>query len=788
MHPSNLRRRLARLLGVLVLLVGLAGVFVRVAPTTTWAVPVRAGDTLDGWTVDDVRRTPFEVRVELSRGDVHRAVRWVDWSNTERPILARVGHVTLVADDPTASTLPDTLIRPMVAAITARQDSWPAPPPFVAPKTVKIPVRAQVESALAEGVIVAWLAAMVGLAPELAGWLGGVGAGAWSALVAMIVAQVGFVRWMGIGGVWHSNQHGFDRIADVEQGTPPAVAALGLLHGHGYYALFQPLFSMFGGRVSVFTLSQGVTAVGLVALFAWLFGLWGKARPALLGVAFAASLPIVLRLSASEDMYVPTVAWTCFALALVEAWLRTGSMAALALAVPPSVLAMQTRAELLLLLPVWVLLGAAVRRPDRLRAALTDGRAWAIVVTAVGLLTPRLLEIVASPPPSDLRRTALDPMADPRLVLLAALALVLVAAHPWPRARWETLLPSSGTRRALGAVGLLALVGGVAAYALALRAQGGPLQRTWQLHAAFDPSLVAPWVGALVALGAGISARTSPRRVVALGLSLLIALWIYLPQVDCLSTFVRTGLSTVPLLAALAAPALDAIVARLGGMAGSFVVGGLLASGVVYERPWMTARDAKAAYWDLVEAIRARVPEGTTVVWLADADAPAAATHLSIKPDRARLEHHLGPAWETASLTAWRAGQVDPKARVVFARTPDCGRVLLSARGSLGLAGDREVRWRYLDVSRLATTARITVDGVGPEWIDPACAAALEQAGPPLWSVVPDARNAGSIFETAVGADRTVGLYPVSTAPRAPEGSPAPVGGVAPPPLAPSDR
>ena len=267
MHPSNLRRRLARLLGVVVLLGGLAGRFVRHAPPTTWSVPVRVGDTFDGWSVEDVRRTPFEVRVELSQGAVHRAVRWVDGSSATRPTLGHVGRVTLLADDPSAAPLPDAVIQPMIAAIAARQAAWPAPPAFVAPRTVKIPARAQLESVLAEGVIVAWGAAMVASAPELVAWLGGVSAGAWSALAALLVAQVGLVRWLGIGGAWHSNQHGFDRIADVEQGTPPAVAALGLLHGHGYYALFQPLYGLFGGRVSVFTLSQGVTAVGLVALF-----------------------------------------------------------------------------------------------------------------------------------------------------------------------------------------------------------------------------------------------------------------------------------------------------------------------------------------------------------------------------------------------------------------------------------------------------------------------------------------------------------------------------------------
>lgn len=750
---TTARRLLPLLLAVGVLLAGAFAIVVRHAPATTWALPVQVGPIGDGATIRSVRRSEVEVRYEVgTRHDTH-PVRIVDrWHPDPAPGIATAG--TRVIADPRVD--PDA-VAAIVAAIRDREAAWPRPPPFVRALGTQASPAQEREAVTLEVVVVAWCAGMVATAPA---WAAGVPLWAWCALLALLAARVGVTEALGVPGVWHSNQHGLDRVADVVANTPPGRANLGLLHGYGYYVVFQPLYRLFDGAVDVFRLAVGVTSLALVAAFLWLRALWASDRTALLGAAVLAASPVLLRIGATESMYVPAMAWTLAALWLFELHLRTDEGRWLVLGLGAAVVAAQTRAELMALVPAWLVLSMLLRRPSWLRTAWRRPVVVLAVPMAGVLFLPRLLEVLATPPPDDLRRTAADPLADPRLFVLDLVAALGVLALPWVRRGvvegWRRLrLPSTPWVGLATAVGL-----GAVAYGAWVWPNGGPELRTWQIHAAFDPALEAPWVGVLVVVGAWIGARRDPGVVAWAALAWAGAMWVYLPQYDCLSTFVRTSLSTWPLLAALAAPALDAVVGR-GRALGVAAVALLLVGDVVWGVPFLTARYPKQIQADLVDVVRRTVPEGDIVVWLAEADAPDDARARGLRVSRAHLDHWLGPAWTVRPLRDWVDGVLPPDRDVWFVRTADCQRVLLDPRGDAALAGRDTVRWRYLDTSDLTTAPRIAVDGLPSDWIDPWCGAALEASTEVVAMPLGD-RVAGSIYEALVGAPAVVGLYRLS--------------------------
>lgn len=726
----------ARGLAAVVLVVGLVALAVRWLPPTTWAVPVAPGDHLGAWTVVEVRRTPTEARVSLRADDDRRAVvRLVDRRNGVHAAERVTRRVRVVAE----SGADDGVLDAVAAPVAAWEARWPRPPRFVAAAGVVEAPRHAAETATLHVVVLVGLVAWTAALPRVLALVGG-GWGALAVASAVVALQAALVLGLGVPGVWHSNLHGLDRIADVERLTPPGAAALGRLHGHGYYVVLQPLYALAEGHVGVFGLALGVASVALVALFGWIRVGWGGTREAGLGVLWLATFPPWLKIAGSEDMYVPAVAALALALLAFEGFLKRDDARWLALAAPPALLAMHTRAELLVLVPLALGLAWGLRRPATLVRAWRRPAIVGIVVLAGLACVPRALGILADPPPAELQRAASDPLRDPRLVVLGLLGLAGLASTRAGR----VVVAAVGRGRVVAVV-----VIAVGAYLGWLVGVGGPEERTWQLHPGVDPRLAAPWalVPCLFALPRMV--RLTPARLAWVLLVGAVTTWVYLPQLDCLSTFVRTGATVLPLLAMLAGVG----AARVPGAAAWGLAVLLGAGGVAWATPWLVSRSPKQLTGDLVAAARSTLPPGAVVVApgpedLADLPAEARAPRL-------RVQHVLGPDVRVVSIAAWSRGEVQGPAW--FLRTADCHHVALARDGTAWL-GDVRGAWRYLDSSTLDTGARVALAGFDDVEVDPACARVLAQAEPvvtwrlPTW-------NDGSVAETLVGLDPAIGLY-----------------------------
>ena len=422
-------------------------------------------------------------------------------------------------------------------------------------------------------------------------------------------------------------------------------AALSMLHGAGFYAVYQPLHDL-GGWFGLMPgtdgpdvpwISAGLTLATLGLVFGWVRRLWDDEGAGLWAVALLAGWPLVLRLGVTESMYVPAVFFAVASLSAFERYLRGEARVDLLLGLSAALVAVQTRAELMLLLPLWVGLQVVLRRPSWVARGVRDPWVWLGLAGALLGLLPRLHSLWANPPPESLQRAGGSWLDDPRLPLLVLAAVGLVWGVPAVRRRVQ-----GAARVWLGR----GVVVGLGALAVALVVHWiptqGPTERTWVAHALFHGEITAPWWLAVAAVALGSSLRAEDGRPAALGLGILAAWWLYLPQYDSFSTFVRTGLSTAPLLAAFAAP-------RLAERGAGWAIGWAVA-GTLWGLPFLSTVWPKQAQHQVAEVARGlAVAEGLPVVALTWEDLEEDLRAPPFHASRLRIAHHLGPRVDVVS-------------------------------------------------------------------------------------------------------------------------------------------
>ena len=167
-----------------------------------------------------------------------------------------------------------------------------------------------------------WLCLSVATASRW--WPRGVERRTWLGLAGLVGVAVAAWSSVVVWGAWHANLHGLDRLADVRWGTPMPAAALSLLHGAGFYAVYQPLHDL-GGWLGLMPgtdgpdvpwISAGLTLATLGLVFGWVRRLWDDEGAGLWAVALLAGWPLVLRLGVTESMYVPAVFFAVASLSL----------------------------------------------------------------------------------------------------------------------------------------------------------------------------------------------------------------------------------------------------------------------------------------------------------------------------------------------------------------------------------------------------------------------------------------------------------------------------------------
>lgn len=752
-------RRLRSVVAALIVLVGLALIGVRELPTSWWAVPLSPGPLADGVLLVELRRGPGHLHLTFEADGQRSSLRLTHRGTTAAPpALATAGRYRLDVPEG-AVPAPPAAVDAVAARVAAWESQVPRPPAFVqapghVPSTLQRLERSLLDLWLLVGLAV-WLPGLPGLLRRT-----GLTLGTGAALLVLSFGPVAGAWWMGWGGVWHANQHGYDRMSDLLHGLPAWSANLGLLHGHGYYTVMSPLVG--GGPDPGRDVTLVAALVGGVAVALWgtalrlLTGSWSRALAA--SLVWGASA-LWLRVGPSEAMYVPAAAALGAVAVATELLVLRAGVSALVLLLPPLVLAMQTRADLLALAPAWVLTRLLVAAPGVVLELARRPGAWALAVGAALTLLPRLHSLLNVDHPGDSGRPLLDPSRDPRSVLLGIVALLGIVLIPWVRER----LPGRGpTARWLGAV-----VGAIAAcgWAIWRRSQPDGYAPSPQLHVMLDPALTAPWL-VVAALVGVLVIRRDPGLAATVLLSVAGPLLVYLGRYDCLSTYAATGVATAPWLGLLVAEGIDGVMPRVPPSLRAAALVALVGGGVVWSASWLALHFPKQQEWTLVQET-ARLPAGSTVVWLAASDAPDDTKRRGYHTQRLDLARHVGDRLQVASIDAWARGEVSGEAWLLI--TTDCFRPLLRAGSPrTALVGEVEVPWRYLKTPIASTGRRIAVDDLPSDrpWIDPRCALARSRAGAPRASVSLTHATSGSIYEEVVVDDAVIGLYPIGPPPR----------------------
>lgn len=369
---------------------------------------------------------------------------------------------------------------------------------------------------------------------------------AWGALAALLAAQLLLTYTLVPFDTWHSNRRGLGMITELHAGLLGGADGLAALHGMGTHAALVLSRRLTGGQISVFGLQLGWSLLGTVAAF--LFGSLASARLDR-GLALAlvlAMLPLRLRLSASDCMYlVPEATWL-FGLAWLLAWTRARDPVQLALAAGWLTYTAHCRTEHLLLVPLSSVL-VLIATPGALHAFTRSRLAWLLTLAATASYLPRLWALRALHEGAGVASMGADPrpldaLRDPHL-------WPLYAALCW--GLWRVWRPTPAPPSRTVVLVVAALFTGLSIWpGLAPRHFQGVdlalppvLASVATVHALVDPEVTPIAWSFAAAFGLALAVRRGERLSLAVLALAIVALWIYLPRWDNASTFVRVGLS-----------------------------------------------------------------------------------------------------------------------------------------------------------------------------------------------------------------------------------------------------
>lgn len=428
------------------------------------------------------------------------------WHLGERPPVSVEEQVHAALCQRLEDRGPQIVLSPRPASVAPEVDAAAAAPPT---GTALPPPPAAETSAAVSGLLAAlpWAVSLLGLVGAVLG-LRRLDRGGWRDLALVFVASALIRLFLSPAEAFNGALAGYEKLAMglSLKGSPT-------LYGQGWSALLAPAVDGFGAEPStVFEVHRAMAVLSPVLLWATLRALMGPA-PALLGGLALAVHAGHVRLAATEEMGIPTLA---LALLAAAAAARTGpglpGIIAGALAGLAAGLAAHLRPEGLLLLPAIT----ALPLVSRGRAALQTPGPYLALLLGGGLVALRLADL----PPAGDSAIDLGRFSDPGFLLRTLQPSLGPGNSPHHIAldlRWTSpLLP------------LLALLGlrhprPAAPWALWLSGTAVLLAKSWpEADALRLQMLAAPgWIG-LAAVG--LSRPLAPRPLLVVPVIGLLAL------------------------------------------------------------------------------------------------------------------------------------------------------------------------------------------------------------------------------------------------------------------------
>lgn len=386
------------------------------------------------------------------------------------------------------------------------------------------------------------------------------------ALTGLVVAvQVGVGAWLVPHAPWQGNHHGIERFAWLRTFSISEHLFMEPrgFHGEGWYVLWGWLHLIPG--LGPFGPNQVLSVLASLSLlaFARLAGLAPSRAVAVL--VLHAWLPMRWRLAPTVSLYVGVEAALCVALALAALYVRVPRASTYRLALAGLFLAMHQHLEMLALAPA--ILGAFVltQAPGTLRRIARDPSHRRTTLAALVLLIPRLLHLATFSG----QLPGAGVVWAPKLLALGAVAGVVVVGLAV-----RSLLPRLPP--ALWRAGVVLV--GLAALAESIRRAGTPLPTPFvdalqpvpfgagRIHAFVWPHATPPAWSLAAALGGLWTVARAPRLAAFLALSSVPLIGLYAGVWDNPTTFLRAGLTALPLLCLAAGVGLSVFAEALGSL------------------------------------------------------------------------------------------------------------------------------------------------------------------------------------------------------------------------------
>lgn len=359
------------------------------------------------------------------------------------------------------------------------------------------------------------------------------------------------------------NNHGYDRymaVRDVPFFDPPGGEPA---HGVGWFVLLRPLDLLAAHQIEPMTWNALLSALSVVCFGAAVGAALGR-RTGLVAALLLASLPVQIRTAPTVSMFVVSQLGMTATWLLLELHLRDRRAGALLAAVISTQVSMATHLELIALAPLSALAWIAGHEPGWFRAALRQPAWLAVLVFAVVLPIPHVLDVVSLPVGTELPDMGEAPMVQPVRAVLTRAALITMAAafaaRALPDARawaarlaaWQLPIVLVAPPLWMSLVWRLGLPGPWEGHD---RFDVSDAALTW-VHPFFNPNHTLPWLVSLAAVGWLLLLVRRPAFLLPLTLLTGTMALAYGGRWDNWSTYVRGALPLAPLLLLPAAAAL----------------------------------------------------------------------------------------------------------------------------------------------------------------------------------------------------------------------------------------
>ncbi len=246
------------------------------------------------------------------------------------------------------------------------------------------------------GVLAVFWIAMSFLVPRLARRFSDVSPWTWLALAALLAVQAFVVKPLVPHTIYFANNHGFEVIANYRDLTIFLdTQTFAETYGNTFYATLGWL-QLLPRQPDIFDVNFVLSQMSLAAMFLLVLSIFRSQPLALLSTCMLAWLPVRLRLSVSETMFMSAELYLILGLLLLYLFLRTDDFAYLVLGLVALFLLVESRVEFMLLAPLVVATFLLAVAPEKLGPAFRTPITWVTLIALAGLFVPRALVILGA--------------------------------------------------------------------------------------------------------------------------------------------------------------------------------------------------------------------------------------------------------------------------------------------------------------------------------------------------------------------------------------------------------